>query len=121
MGNDGDDACALGNHVDHLLEHLWFTTPVGLPDRTIPPDASVVDVVRLFQLLKLVNIDSDCPRAKDRVPCGVPRGEGGSQRTWGVPRGLAAWCTPTIISHRHLISIENPLVDGCKVKRRGHG
>ena len=27
MGNDGDDACALGNHVDHLFEHLWLTTP----------------------------------------------------------------------------------------------
>ena len=27
MGNDGDDACSLGNHVDHLFEHLWLTTP----------------------------------------------------------------------------------------------
>ena len=50
MGNDGDDACALGNHVGHLPEYLWLTTLVGLPDRTVTPDASVVDVVGCFSL-----------------------------------------------------------------------
>ena len=71
MGNDGNDACALGNHVDQLVEHLWFTTPVGLPDRTVPPDASEVDVVRLFQLSKT---------RKDRFR--LRQGEG-----WGSPWG----------------------------------
>ena len=42
-------------------------------------------------------------------PLGLPG------KKW-APRGLAVWCTPTVISHRHLISIENPLVEGCKVK-----